>query len=638
MSSANYSPLIAPGGIFSIFGSGLATSPGGISSTPYPLDINGTKVFVNGEQAPLLYVSPTVVNAQMPTDVPLNTAVFVTVSVGVGVLSQAVNVTVIGVAPALFTADGTGKRLIATQHLNFSKVTGDSPAVPGEEVVLYGTGLGATNPPLLTNNSSPPAGAPAAEMPVITMGGQPAQVLYAGAAGVYPGLYQINLIVPNVVAGDQEVVIRMPTENIGSSQGATVPIGGSTQGTPIYPSFFGLHVSPAVLKGASQWPTFDFGPLRLHDDVVPWSQLNPSAGNFNWTTLDAALAGALAKGKTDITYTFVGTPPWAASSQEGCTATGKCPAPPSDLNLDGTGQNQLWKDFVTAIAQRYAGEIPGKIGNWEIWNEPNAKNFWTGTVAQLVRMQKDAAGIIKRIDPQARILTPAPADAGNPSTSASGVSSGALWMGEYLLQGGGQFADVIAFHGYIDHGSQPQPEDVLQGEAAMALSRVAVLLTGLQFWNTEASWGKSDNEPDPDMQAAYCARSHLVQAGTVDRYYWYHYDYPEGRLFDASVHQLTKAGVAFGQVFNWLTGAALTQACSTQGGTVWTCAYARQNGFEAMAVWDAAQTCSIGSCTTSLYNAPSSMVKYGDLSGNTFSIAPGTPIQIGAKPIWLTNQ
>ncbi len=639
VNSANYGPLIAPGAIFSIFGSGLATTAGGISSTPYPYTINGTTVTVNGVQVPLLYVSPGVINAQMPVDVPQNSPVDVVVTAG-SVSSSPVQVSVTPVAPAMFTKDGTGRNEIAARHLDSTEISASKPAQPGEVIVLFGTGLGATTPALPTN-TPPTTGTPAAETPVVTIGGQTANVVYAGAAGEYPGLYQINLYVPNVVAGSQEVVVRMANENIASSENATVVIGGSNQGTPITPGLFGLHVSGRVLKGAVPWPSFNFGPLRLHDaGNVRWADLNPAQGQYDFSTLDSYIAGAVAGGKTDLIYTFASTPEWAATDPSTCN-NGKCASPPMDLNPDGSGANQIWKDFVTAMAQHYAGEIPGKISNWEIWNEPNARNFWTGTDAQLARMAQDAETIIKSIDPAAVILTPAPAAGG---VAPGGVGPGqpqvgSQWMSAYLQNPGAQNADVIAFHGYINLNSQPQPEDVVQG------------VTGFEntdsshkpLWNTEGGWGKNNGaspmSSDPDLQAAFVARSHLAQAPMVQRYYWYHYDYPQGQLFDPSSNTLTKAGAAFGVVFNWMTGAAITQPCAAQGNSsVWTCEFVRQNGFQALAVWDSSQTCSNGTCTTSNFTPPSNMIKYSDLDGNTVSIQPGSTVPIGAKPIWLTNQ
>ena len=74
---------------------------------------------------------------------------------------------------------------------------------PGDIIALFGTGFGPTS-------SSPAAGtvfsgAYQSNNPVtVTVGGIPAQVLWAGLVG--PGLNQINIVVPNVAAGDQAVV------------------------------------------------------------------------------------------------------------------------------------------------------------------------------------------------------------------------------------------------------------------------------------------------------------------------------------------------------------------------------------------------------------------------------------------------
>jgi uncharacterized protein (TIGR03437 family) len=664
VNSANYGPMIAPGSLFSIFGTGLATTAGGITSTPYPTKINETQVTVNGEAVPLTYVSPSVINAQMPFDQSGVVSVVVTVN---GESSAPVSADINLVGPAIYTADGSGKNLVSAQRCvpsggnqcaNLVTITASAPANPGDVIVLYATGLGATNPPLATN-TPPTAAAPAAQTPIVTIGGQPAQVLYSGAAGVYPGLYQINLYVPNVVAGNQEVVVRMPDQGIASTQNATLVVGGANQGTPVTPAFFGLHVIGNVILGVPfsgqllPWPTFNFGPVRLHDVGASWIQLNTAPNQYNWTPLDNLISHLVARGKTDLVYTFSRTPAWAATDPGLCSGV-KCPSPPADLNADGSGPNQYWKDFVTAIAQRYAGEVPGKISHWEIWNEPSTNVFWTGTTAQLVRMADDARTIIKGIDPQADILSPAPGAGGAPpGTAGIAVPVASEWLASFLPQTctgcgsvtGASTIDITAFHGYTNLPTQPNAEDALQGISAVE-SAVSAVRQGLPLWNTEGSWGPTvPNSPgqvtitDPDVQAGFLARSYLSQASMISRYYWYHYGYDTGQLLDPATGQLNKAGVAYGIVFNWMTGAALTQPCAAQSGSnVWTCAFARQNGFQALAVWDSSLTCANGACSTSNFTPPSNMIKYSDLDGNTVPITSGSAVPVGAKPIWLTNQ
>ena len=58
-----------PGSLFSIYGTGLATSTAQPQTAPYPITLGGASVTVNGESAPLSYASPTQINAQMPLDI-----------------------------------------------------------------------------------------------------------------------------------------------------------------------------------------------------------------------------------------------------------------------------------------------------------------------------------------------------------------------------------------------------------------------------------------------------------------------------------------------------------------------------------------------------------------------------------------
>jgi uncharacterized protein (TIGR03437 family) len=98
-------------------------------------------------------------------------------------------------------------------HADGSQVTVNSPAVGGEELVAYATGLGQTNPPLTTGQAT------AASSPTVTtfnldfnyrpnaLATRPlsnaAVPLFAGATQGYVGLYQINFIVPKPPAGLQ---------------------------------------------------------------------------------------------------------------------------------------------------------------------------------------------------------------------------------------------------------------------------------------------------------------------------------------------------------------------------------------------------------------------------------------------------
>ncbi len=87
---------------------------------------------------------------------------------------------------------------------------------------------------------------------------------------------------------------------------------------------------------------------------------------------------------------------------------------------------------MTAVVTHAAG----KIKVWEIWNEPTVPGYWQGTNQQMLRLAQDAYGIIKAIDPNALVTTPAP------STGINGVAN---WMGPYLALGGGNTPTSSAF-------------------------------------------------------------------------------------------------------------------------------------------------------------------------------------------------
>jgi uncharacterized protein (TIGR03437 family) len=91
------------------------------------------------------------------------------------------------------TSDGLGT--VVAAHTDGSPVTASSPAAAGETVALYASGLGA-----LANSVAEydwPTSANPSSVPVqVDVAGVQATVLYAGAAPGYPGVYQINVVIP----------------------------------------------------------------------------------------------------------------------------------------------------------------------------------------------------------------------------------------------------------------------------------------------------------------------------------------------------------------------------------------------------------------------------------------------------------
>jgi hypothetical protein len=403
--------------------------------------------------------------------------------------------------------------------------------------------------------------------------------------------------------------------------------------------YMGMQMNSGTIA-RQPWPSAPFGAQRLWDSGVSWQDINTADGAYDWTLLDKWLSEARVH-NVDILYTFGETPTWASSdpNDSSCAANaGSCDAP-NDLNADGTGSNQHWKDFVSALVSHNQQSSTGHIQYWEIWNEALGNPLrWTGTIPQLIRLAQDASAIIKQADSSAVVLTP---------TFGAELKMSRALLDAYLAAGGGKYADAIALHGYVTGGgSAGNPEDLVRN---ISLSQPILSKYGQDqkpLWDTEASWGNILNNgfTDPDMQVAFLARFYLLHWSVgIARFYWYQWNNQAwGTLWTPDPNDpsapgtLLAPGVAYEQISAWMVGASLTSACSATG-PVWTCQFNRANGYQALAVWDASQSCSQGACTTSSFTFPAGYTRYNDLAGNTNMLA-GSTVAIGAKPLLLTNQ
>ena len=175
-----------------------------------PFSIDGVSVVLTQFGAPRLayvgYVSPNQVNFLLPSDLATTgTTVLVKNPAG---STTALPLTIQANGPQLFTTDG--KSVVGT-HASGVLLGKASPAAPGETVVVYGTGMGATSPALIPGQV-PVDAAPLATLPKVTIGGSAATVISANAVAGAPGVYQINVQVPSdATNGDLALVVQAGT-------------------------------------------------------------------------------------------------------------------------------------------------------------------------------------------------------------------------------------------------------------------------------------------------------------------------------------------------------------------------------------------------------------------------------------------
>ncbi|MBZ5570811.1 MAG: beta-galactosidase [Acidobacteriia bacterium] len=344
-----------------------------------------------------------------------------------------------------------------------------------------------------------------------------------------------------------------------------------------------MHQSHLAGCGTSshQFPLFDgpAGTFRIWGNVCAegWQGINPARGSFDFSGLDLLLADLKNRGINDVFITLGKTPSWISSNPTDmlCDEAGMNNLPPGmcdppvDLNPDGTGTDQAWRDFVTTLVQHVSASDylanHAHIAFYEIWNEfhrsdtvatavcqtPSAgiSCSYRGTFAQMLRMAQDLRCIVEGhssdpitatgltcgtsgytatgLDPTAMIMAgdagPQPLDDGNTVMENyldCGANPPAGSMCNYG-NAGAAATDVVVGHVYFTHGEVP--EDLLP---YIAVEKAMADTAGKPYFIGEGSWGKNEDTPNPTLQAAYVPRWYLtLLISGVQRAYWYAWDH-----------------------------------------------------------------------------------------------------------------
>ena len=219
---------IAQGALFTVTGTGLG--PITIQhADSYPLPttqgLAGTtiQVRVNGvtENCIMIYSLDTQVAAILPSATPIGTGTL-TLSYQGAESSIAIQVLAANFGTFALNEDGTGPGVFTDASNN--PITYIHPAHPGEELVLWGTGLGA----ITGDETEPPQQADLHTGVQVLVNNQPATVVYGGR-GSSAGVDQINFVIPAGVNGCKvsvAVIVKGVTGNITSM--AVAPAGQAT--------------------------------------------------------------------------------------------------------------------------------------------------------------------------------------------------------------------------------------------------------------------------------------------------------------------------------------------------------------------------------------------------------------------------
>lgn len=206
VSAASGQEPLAPGSLFSVYGTGLAESTQVANFAPWPERLAGAAVRINGRTAPLYFTSEGQINGQVPFETASGQA---TIELELnGTKSDVVRAEIVPAAPGVLIF-GENRAVAVNPD---GQINGpDASARSGQVIVVYFTGQGALDTPVATGAAAPPDRLlrPVAASSA-TIGGLQAGIHFLGLAPGYIGLGQANVEIPGgLEPGDQDLVLTV---------------------------------------------------------------------------------------------------------------------------------------------------------------------------------------------------------------------------------------------------------------------------------------------------------------------------------------------------------------------------------------------------------------------------------------------
>src|SRR4051794_24588340 len=132
------------------------------------------------------------------------------------------------------------------------------------------------------------------------------------------------------------------------------------------------------------------GSIRLWDAGVTWEQIETARHHYSWARLDQLVAAAQAA-HAEVTFPIAMTPRFYASA----------PTKPPRTTI------APFKRFVHAVMKRYRVFHGARgIASYQVWNEANIINFWTGNQVQMARLARAVDQVRDKVDPAAHVVSP----------------------------------------------------------------------------------------------------------------------------------------------------------------------------------------------------------------------------------------
>jgi uncharacterized protein (TIGR03437 family) len=225
-------PKLSPGTWIELYGQNLATTARSWTQTDFlgntaPTILDGVGVLIDNVPAFISYISPNQINALVP-NVNISGTSTIVVTGPTGLRSDPITLQITPVAPALLApaAFKAGSvQYVAAHFSDLSTFAGPPDLSPGavfkrpkpnDYIILYALGCGPTQPSVSIGDQAPTV-ANLLRPIQVTVGGKVAAVQYAGLYPPFVGLYRIDVIVPSVEPGDQQIEVSVDGVSAGQT-------------------------------------------------------------------------------------------------------------------------------------------------------------------------------------------------------------------------------------------------------------------------------------------------------------------------------------------------------------------------------------------------------------------------------------
>lgn len=328
---------------------------------------------------------------------------------------------------------------------------------------------------------------------------------------------------------------------------------------PVPRTYFAMNLAGSAWK--HPWPTMDVGAVRIFDSV--WVKVEPQKGGWDFTHLDDDVAQAQ-EHHADVDLVLDSTPTWASARP-----TENNPYPwQTPGNRAEAKDIADWETYVRTVATRYKG----KVHVYEMWNEPNMKDSYSGDTAHLVQLCKAAYRVLKQVDPSITVISPSPAPGG-----------GAQYLRAFIEQGGGDTFDVLGFHFYDNLSAKIiHPESIVGTAQHLRRMLISLNLANKPIWNTEAGYYIHSSPKAKAYIKNYPANIHVLSQGEavdavartyalawavgIERYYWYGWGEPAYAIVDDNGTTQKDVTIAYAAITKWLLGSTYQSLTHTPSG------------------------------------------------------------------------